>query len=110
MEDSPAASHLVVFEDRAEMDCVIKYLLDEFPDQTDTRWADDVKAPVTVMLTSAMLSASGPPRSTPVCTSGGWGVEPGRPHPPSPTGPPPPPCQTSGGHILMKLEELYGET
>ena len=37
VEDSPAASHLVVFEDRAEMDCVIKYLLDEFADQTDTR-------------------------------------------------------------------------
>ena len=50
VEDSPAASHLVVFEDRAEMDCVIKYLLDEFPDQTDTRWAEDVKAPVTVLL------------------------------------------------------------
>ena len=49
MEDSPAASHLVVFEDRTEMDCVIKYLLDEFPDQTDTRWAGDVQAPVTVM-------------------------------------------------------------
>ena len=27
MEDSPAASHLVVFEDRAEMDSVIKYLM-----------------------------------------------------------------------------------
>jgi len=36
---------LVVFEDRAELNCVIKYLLDEFPSKAATKYAIGLRSP-----------------------------------------------------------------
>ena len=33
--EDPPNSHLAVFENRAEMDCIIKYLIDEYPANDD---------------------------------------------------------------------------
>ena len=34
--EDPGHSHLVVFENRGELNCLIKYLMDEYPHQVDT--------------------------------------------------------------------------
>ena len=44
IEDTPN-TQLVVFETRAEMDCLIKYLTDEFPDQTAAKYAIGLQEP-----------------------------------------------------------------
>ena len=33
--EDPGHSHLVVFENRGELNCLIKYLMDEYPHQVD---------------------------------------------------------------------------
>ena len=44
VEDSPN-SDLVVFDDLVEMNCVLKYLIDEFPDQATTKYAIGLQSP-----------------------------------------------------------------
>ena len=44
IEEAPN-TQLVVFETRAEMDCLIKYLTDEFPDQAAAKYAIGLQEP-----------------------------------------------------------------
>ena len=44
VEDSPK-THLVVFENRAEMNCIIKYIIDEYSDQNATNYAIGLESP-----------------------------------------------------------------
>ena len=44
IEESPN-THLVEFDSRGEMDCLIKYLTDEYPDQPMTNYAIGLQQP-----------------------------------------------------------------